>query len=123
MFLFLNLEKDYSSFIVYNYFKSDQDKLFKSLQYSLQISVLLERTKCNETQITLLVRTLLELFDDRVKIQQYGFIENYTIIKNTNLYVSIFNVTRSRQFGDFDLKEMYKMLSKSITFSEIIISI
>jgi hypothetical protein len=121
--LFLNLEKDHSSSDAYNYLESDQDELLESLQCSLRIPVPPERTKRDETQITLLVRALLELSGGRVEVQQHGFIEEYTASENADLYASVFNVTRSRQFGDFDPKEMCKMLSKSVAFSGMAISI
>jgi hypothetical protein len=58
-----------------------------------------------------------------VKVQQHGFIEEYTASENADLYALVFNVTRSRQFGDFDPKEMCKTLLKSVAFSGMAISI
>ena len=65
----------------------------------------------------------MKLSGNRVEVQQYRFIKEYTISKNADLYVSVFNITRLRQFGDFDSKEMYKMFLKSVTFSEMTINI
>ena len=56
-------------------------------------------------------------------VQQHGFVEEYTTSENADLYASVFNVTRSRQFGDCDPKEICKMLSKSVAFSEMAINI
>ena len=123
MLLFLNLEKDHTSSAAYNYLGSDQDELLESLQCSLRIPVPPKRTKCDETQITLLVRALLELSGGRVEVQQHRFMEEYTASENADLCASVFNVTRSRQFGDVDPKEICKMLSKSVAFSEMTISI
>jgi hypothetical protein len=69
------------------------------------------------------VQALLEFSGGRVKVQQHGFIKEYTTSENANLYTLVFNITRLRQFRDFNLKEICKTLLKSIAFSRMTISI
>lgn len=123
MFLFLNLEKDHSSSDAHKCLESDQDMLLESLQISLLIPVPPRRTKRDEAQLTSLVRALLELSGGRVDRRQHGFAEEYTASENANLYASIFDITRTNQFGDFDLEEMCNTLSKSPVFSRMTTSV
>lgn len=117
------MEKDHSSSNVHDYLLNNQDELLESLQCSLRIPEPPTRTKRDETQITSLVRALLELSGGSVEAQQHRFIEEYTASENADLYASIFNITRSRQFGNFDPKEMCKTFSKSVAFSGMAIGI
>jgi hypothetical protein len=121
--LFLNLEKDHSSSDVHDCLESDQDELLESLQISLQIPVPPTRTRRDEAQITSLVRALLKLSGGRADLQQHRFDEEYTASENADLCASVFDITRSRQFEDFDSKEMCKTLLKSVVFSGMSISI
>jgi hypothetical protein len=105
----------------HNSSKSDQDKLFQSLQCSLSIPVRSERSKRDETQITSLFRALLELSGGRVDLRQHEFAEEYTAGENADLCASVFGITRTKQFGDFDSQEMIHTLSKSPVFSGIAI--
>lgn len=122
MLLFLNLEKDHSSSDTHNCLESDKDMLLESLQLSLPISVHPKRTKREEAQITSLVRALLELSGGRVDLRQHGFAEEYTASENADLYASVFDIARTKQFGDFDSEEMCNTLSKSPVFSRMAIS-
>ncbi len=123
MFLFLNLEKDHTSFDAHKFLESDQDELLESLQFSLPISVPPKRTMREEAQLTSLIRVLLELSDGRVDLRQHGFAEEYTASENADLYASVFDITRTRQFGDFDSEEMCNTLLKSSVFSGMAISV
>ena len=82
-----------------------------------------KRTKRDESQITFLVRALLELSGGRVDFRQHGFAEEYTTSQNADLCASVLEITRTNQFGDFDSEEMCKSVSKSPVFSEVAISI
>ena len=123
MLLFLNLENNYNSKDAQTYLESDQDELLKSLQSSIRIPVIPKRTKRDESQITFLVRALLELSGGRVDFRQHGFAEEYTASQNADLCASIFEITRKNQFGDFDSEEMCKSVSKSPVFSKVAISL
>ena len=123
MFLFLNLEKDHSSSVAYNCLDSSQDELLENLQLSLAIPVPPKRMERDETQITSLVQALLELSGGRVDLRQHRFAEEYTANENADLYASIFDITRTKQFGDFDSEEMCNTLSKSPVFSEMATSV
>lgn len=68
VFLFLNLENDHSSDDAHKYLKIDQNDLFKSLQLALYISIPPKKTRLDGTQLTSLVRALLELFKGKVDI-------------------------------------------------------
>ena len=119
MFLHLNLEKDHSS----NCLEGDQEMLLESLQLSLPIPVSTKRTKRDEAQITSLIRALLELSGGRVDLRQHGFAEEYTASENADLYASVFDIARTKQFGDFDSEEMCNTLAKSPVFSRMTISV
>ena len=119
MFLHLNLEDDHGS----NCLESCQEILLDSLQLSLQFSVPPKRTKRDEYQITSLVRALLELSGGRVDPRQHRFAEEYTASENADLYASIFDIVRTKQFGDFESEEMCNTLSKSPVFSRMTISV
>jgi hypothetical protein len=121
--LFLNLEKDHSSSHAQNCLESDQDELLASLQFSLPIPIPPKRTKRDEAQTTSLIRALVELSGGRVDLRQHGFAEEYTASENADLYASVFNITRTKQFGDFDLEKMCNTLSKSPVFSGMAISV
>ena len=123
MLLFLNLEKDHNSNDAQTYLESGQDDLLRSLRSSIRIPMIPKRTKRDESQITFLVRALLELSGGRVDVRQHGFAEEYTASQNADLCTSFFEVTRKNQFGDFDSEEMCKSVSKSPVFSEVVISI
>ncbi len=123
VFLYLNQENDHSSDEAHNCLESDQDELLESLQFALPIPVSPKKTKLDEAQLTSLVRALLELSRGRVDFRQHKYSEEYTASENANLYASLFNITRTRRFGDFDSEEMCKTLSKSPVFSEIAISV
>lgn len=73
--------------------------------------------------MTSLIQALLELSGGRVDFQQYKYAEEYIASENADLYALLFNITRTKQFEDFDPEEMYKRLSKSPVFSEIVISV
>ena len=120
--LFLNLENNHNSKDAQTYLESDQDELLKSLQFSIRIPVIPQRTKRDESQITFLVRALLELSGGRVDFRQHGFAEEYTTSQNADLCASVFEITRTSQFGDFDSEEMCKTASKCPMFSEVAIS-
>lgn len=120
--LFLNLEKNHNSNVAQTYLESDQDELLKILQFSIRIPAIPKRTKSDESQITFLVRALLELSGGRVDCRQHGFAEEYTASQNADLFASVFEVTRKNRFGYFDSEEMCKLVSKSPVFSEVAIS-
>lgn len=122
LFLFLNLENDHSSSDAHNYLASDQEVLLESLQLSLPIPIPPKRTKRDEAQITSLVRALLELSGGRVDFRQHGFAEEYTASENADLYASVFDIARTKQFGDFDSEEMCNTLLKSPVFSRTTVS-
>lgn len=123
MFLLLNLENDHSSDDAHNCLESGQDELLESLQFTLLIPVPPQRTKLDKAQLTSLVRALLELSEGRVDLRQHKYAEEYTASGNADLYASLFNITRTRRFGDFDLEEMCNTLSKSPVFSEMATSV
>ena len=114
VFLFLNLEEDHSAFDVR---KCDEDEMLERLQYSLRIPVPPNRTKRDEAQITLLIRALLQISGGSLENEQYGFTEEYTVRENAEFCASVFQVTRLRQFGDFDPIKLCKTLSESLVFS------
>lgn len=103
--------------------ESDQDELHESLQFALPTPVSPKKTKLDEAQFTSIVRALLELSGGRVDLRQHKYAEEYTASENANLYASLFNITRTRRFGDFEPEEMCKTLSKSPVFSEMAISV
>lgn len=109
--------KDHNSSGAHNYLESTQDELVESLQRSLPIPEPPERTERDEAQITSLVRALLELSDNRVNDQQHGFAEECTASENTDLCASVLSITRTNQFGDFDLEDMRNTLLTSPVFS------
>ena len=119
MLLYWNLEKDHSS----NRLESDQETLLASLQSSLSIPVPPKRTRRDEAQKTSLVRALLEFSGGRVEFLQHDFAEEYTASENADLYASVFDIARTKQFGDFDAIEMCNTLSKSPVFSGITIDV
>ena len=73
--LFLKLARNHSSNDAQTYLESNQGELLESLECSLRISVIPRRTKRDETQITCLVRALLELSGGRVDLRQHGLAE------------------------------------------------
>ena len=93
------------------------------VQFALPIPVSPKRTKLDEAQLTSLVRALLELSGGRVDLRQHKYAEEYTASENADLFASLFNITRTRRFGDFDPEEMCKTLSKSPVFFEMAISV
>ncbi len=115
---FLNHETDLESFDAYDYLTSDKNNLLESLQSSLRRPVPPERTRSDESQMTSLVRALLELSGGRVDRQQHGFAQEYTVCDNADLYALVLGMTRKRTFGDIDSEEMCNALSKSPVFSE-----
>lgn len=119
MFLYWNLEKDHSS----NHLESDQEILLESLQLSLPIPVPSKRTTRDEAQKTSLVRALLELSGGGVDLRQHRFAEEYTASENADLYASVFDIVRTKQFRDFDPNEMCNTLSKSPVFSRMTIDV
>jgi hypothetical protein len=121
--LVLNLVKNHNSFDAHIFLTSNQDDLLESLQLSLPIPVPPKRTKRDEAQITSLIRALLELSGGRVDLRQHGFAEEYTISDNADLYALILDITRTKQFGDFDSEEMRNTLSKSPVFSGMTIGV
>ena len=124
VFLFLNLEKDHSSDGTQTWLESDQEDLLESLQHALTIptGVPAKRTKLDETQITSIVRGLLEGSGGREDAHQHEFGEDYTASDNADLYASLFGITRTNQFGDFNPEAMRNTLSKSPLFSGVTIS-
>ena len=104
VFLFLNLEKDHGSVDAQTCLESDQEVLLESLQFSLPIptGVPPKRTKLDDTQITSIVRGLLEGSGGRVDAFQHRFAEEYTARENADLCASLFDITRTNPFGKFD---------------------
>ena len=127
MFLLLNLEKDHSSNEVQTYLNFDRKELLETLLGNLQFPLpnatgkQTERTCLDETQRTAIVRCLLELSGGRVDFCQHRFAEDSTINDNADICASLFNITRSNQFGDFDAQEICNTLSKSPIFTGTII--
>jgi hypothetical protein len=121
--LFLNLEKDHSSSNAQKYLESHQDELLESLQSSLPIPTPPKRPKRDEAQTTSLVRALVEFSGGRVDLRQHGFAGEYTASENADHFASVFNITRTKQFGDFEFKEMCNTLSKSPVFSGMAIRV
>jgi hypothetical protein len=68
----------------------------------------------DESQITSLFRALLELSSGKLDLQQRQFAPEYTASLNSDLYASIFGITRTR---DFDVEEMRGTIEKSPVFS------
>lgn len=123
MFLFLNLESNHTSQDTRTLLESDHDELLDSLKLGLEIPIFPKRTKRDEAQITSLFRALLELSGGQVDCMQHRFAEDYTANQNNDLLASIFDITRSNNFGEFDTAEMCTTLSKSPVFSEMTISV
>lgn len=122
MILFLNQETDHDSFDAYHYLTSNEDDLLESFQRSLLLPVPPERTRSDETQMTSLIRALLEFSGGRVDLQQHGFAQEYTVSDNADLYASVLGITRKRTFGDIDPEEICNALLESPVFSEVTIS-
>ena len=95
--------------------------LLNSFQLFLSFPVPPKRTKRDETQITSLVRVLLELSGGRVDLRQHQFDEEYTSNENADLYASILGIVRTKQFGEFDSDKMCSMLSKAPMFRRMTI--
>ncbi len=55
--------------------------------------------------------------------RQHRFAEEYTAGENADLFASVLDIARSKQFGDFDSKKMCNTLSKSPVFSRMTISV
>lgn len=123
VFLFMNLENDHSSDDARKCLEMDQDGLLQSLQLALHIPVPPKRTSLDKTQSTSLVRALLKLSRGKIDFWQYTYAEEYTASENTDFYTSLFNITTTRQFGDFVPEKICKTLSSSLLFSEMAISV
>ena len=119
LILFLNLEKDHSSDDAQTCLDSDGEDLVEGLLVALHILVPPKRTKLNETQITSIVRALLELSGGRVDARQHRFDGEYTASENADLCASLFDIPRTNQSGDVNSKEMCNTLSKSPMFFEV----
>ena len=78
-----------------------------------------KRLDLDEAQITSLIQALLELSGGEVDCRQHMFAADYTARENADLYASIFGIIRTKQFGDFDPKELRNSISKSPVFSRI----
>ena len=102
MFLHLNLGKDH----VFNSLDTYYEMLLGGLQSS-------KRMNRDDTQITSLVRILLEFSGGRVDLRQHKLDQEYTTTKNADLYASIFGIVRTEHFAKFDSDKMYNTLSKS----------
>lgn len=122
MILFLNQETDHDSFDAYHYLTSNEDDLLESLQLSLLLPVPPERTRSDETQMTSLIRALLEFSGGRMDLQQHGFAQEYTVSDNADLYASVLGITRKRTLGDIDPEEICNALLESPVFSEVTIN-
>lgn len=59
----------------------------------------------------------------RVDRQQHEFSEESTTDKNAELFASVFEITKSKEFGNADVQEMIALISKSPLFSQSRISI
>ena len=70
----------------------------------------------DESQITSLFRVLLELSGGNINLLQHNFDEDYTVNDNSNLCASIFGISRTNKFGEFNAVEMCGTLSKSPVF-------
>jgi len=112
VFLFLNLENNHGSDDAQTCLKSNQEELLESLQLSLPIQVgePPERTKLDETQITSIIRGLVEGSGGRVDVLQYNFGEEYTVSKNATLCASLLDIISTNQFGDFYREAIYNTL-------------
>lgn len=54
---------------------------------------------------------------------QHTYAEEYTASENTDFYTSLFNITTTRQFGDFVPEKTCKTLSSFPLFSEMTMSV
>ena len=118
MLLFVELERDHNSSEAHEFFESTQYELLDTFQRNLPISISAERTR-REAQKTSLLRALLELSGGRVDCRQHGFAEEYTASENADIFASLLGITKTRQFGDLNLEELYDELLKSPVFSEM----
>lgn len=119
---YLSYEPDYDSFDTDHYLESNEDDLLESLQLFLPISVPPGRTRRDETQLTSLIRALLEFSGGKVDLHQHEFAPEYTVYDNADLYASILGITGKRTLGDSDSEKMCNTLSKSPMFSEMTIN-
>ncbi len=102
---------------------SNQTELLDSLVSSLRNPGPPKRPNLDEAQITSLIQALLELSGGEVDLRQHVFAEDYTADENADLYASIFGITRTKQFGDFDPEELCNSISKSPVFSGMTINV
>jgi len=113
---------NYDSLNADHYLTSNEDDLLEGLQHSLSISVLSERMRGEEAQITSLIQALLKFSDNRVNVQQHEFAQEYTICDNADLYASVLDITREKMFKDSNSEQIDKKLLRSSVFLKMTIS-
>lgn len=92
---------------------SNEEELIDSLKFGLKPPTPFNRDEC---QITSLFRALLELSSGRVDFHQQNFAENYKAKQNSELCARMFDISDIKKFGEFDLGEISRSLSKSPIF-------
>ena len=123
MLLVLVLVGDHGSNDAQTCIESNQAELLENLVLSLRNSGPPKRPTLDDAQITSLIQVLLELSGSEVDLRQHVFAEDCTAEENADLYASILGITRTKQFGDFDLEELCNSISQSPVFSEVAINV
>jgi hypothetical protein len=99
------------------YLNHGREAQIERLLLSLRIPVPPARPKDDETETTSLVRALLALSGGKADLRHNMFFAESTITRNAELFASLLNVTMTKEFGNVDVQEMIKMVSKSPVFS------
>lgn len=123
MLFSLHLAHGHSCDDAQTFLQSDESELLGSLQDALRATVQAKRTERDEAQITALFGALLEFPSVGVNLRQYELAEDYTASQNADLCASVFGITRTKEFGDFNSEEMCSTLSESLVFSGETISV
>lgn len=124
VFLGLNASRDYDSCECLKLLAKDQADLLQPVQKChadpfRPLSKPMAPIKTSqglEIQAISLVRGLLELSNGVVDCRQHAFDQYYAISDNFDLCKMLVGVTGTKQFGDFDPKEIYASLLKSRVF-------
>ena len=123
LILFLHLKTNYDSKDAQTILGSDQDELLEGLKHGLQIPVPPRRTKRDQSQVTSLLRILLQLSSGKLDPLQGNINRDYTASENRDLCALVFGITSTNDLGEIHAMEMWRTLSKSPVFSRTAISV
>lgn len=109
---------DHHSDKIQIYLESDREGLITRLVHALRIQLPPRRPKDEEVQTTSLIRAFLEMSGGRVDREQHEFFDESTTDTNAELFTSVLEITRTKEFGNPDMQEMIALITRSPLFSK-----